>query len=70
MEQKLEGPELYNLTKRNRSPDLFKGARMDWCAAEAKEKAKSKLSEVLGEAKKETQKIRNRGKPIAAVVSI
>jgi prevent-host-death family protein len=43
---------------------------MDWCAAEAKEKAKSKLSEVLGEAKKETQKIRNRGKPIAAVVSI
>ena len=39
---------------------------MDWSAAEAK----AKLSEVLEEAQKEPQKIRNRGKPVAFVISI
>lgn len=39
---------------------------MDWSAAEAK----AKLSEVLEEAQKEPQKIRNRGKPVAVIVSI
>ena len=39
---------------------------MDWSAAEAK----AKLSEVLEEAQKEPQKIRNRGKPVAVVVSM
>jgi prevent-host-death family protein len=39
---------------------------MHWSTAEAK----AKLSEVIEEAQKEPQKIANRGKPIAVVVSI
>jgi prevent-host-death family protein len=38
---------------------------MDWNAAEAK----AKLSEVLEEAQKKPQRIRNRGKAVAVVVS-